>query len=132
MKFATTGSTALTEQRDSITLWAPAVQLVTGSTARSSYDYKVSNISQVEEASEIDQGDTGSEFTALLQDAVVEMPHAGDSHADHHRLTRLRMLRHEFEAACTRGVGGCREQAVGEWFSLTGHAEMDTWIEPLP
>ncbi|WKB50897.1 type VI secretion system Vgr family protein [Eleftheria terrae] len=115
-----------TERRDSITLWASAVQLVPGSTRRSSYDYKVSGISQVEETTVIDQGESGNEFAALLQDAVVEPPHAGDSYADHQRLTRLRMLRHEFEAACTHGSGGNRDQAVGEWNSIAGHPELDT------
>jgi type VI secretion system secreted protein VgrG len=114
-----------TEQRDSITLWAPARQLVSGIVERSTWDYQGPAMHRSSEPGLIDQGGAGNELAAALADSLIEVPHAAEHEADHTRLTRLRMQRHEFEAKCVHGASGVRNLAAGQWNRITGHAELD-------
>jgi len=116
---------AATEQRDAITQWSPARRLVPGRSLRQSWDYRAARMLPAEEASILDQGASGNALARALQDSAIEMPHAGNDLADHARLTRLRMLRHEFEGHCVHGLSGVRDLAAGEWNSVTGHPTLD-------
>jgi len=116
---------AATEERDAVTLLARSRRLVPGRLRRSTWDYREARVRQAEESNVLDQGDAGRSLSALLRDQAIEIPHAGDSWADHDRLTRLRMLRHEAEGDCLYGVSGVRDLAAGEWNRIRDHAELD-------
>jgi uncharacterized protein involved in type VI secretion and phage assembly len=73
----------------------------------------------------LDQGDAGNDLAHLLTDVAIDIPHAGDSWNDHERLTRARMLAHQFEAERYDGVSSVRDLAVGAWITLTGDPELD-------
>lgn len=115
-----------TEPRDTVSLLAPSHTLVSGNVARSSWDHEAARVDVVHEASAIDQGTSGNELAAALVDSRIQLPHAGDTWADHRRLTRIDMTRHEGRAHCLHGVGGVRAQAVGEWNQINGHPLLDT------
>jgi type VI secretion system secreted protein VgrG len=115
-----------TEPRDTISLLVPAHRLVPGAVARSSYDHERAGVDLARECSAVDQGTRGNDLAAALQDARIELPHAGDSWKDHQRLTRLDMQRHESRSACLHGIGGLRTQAAGEWNRFDGHPQLDT------
>lgn len=117
---------AATEARDSITLWSASRQLVPGSVQRASWDYKSATVAQASETSIVDQGEAGNDLAQLLRDAVIDVPHAGDSWADYERVSKARMLAHELRSANVDGVSGVQDLAVGRWFELTGHPEVDT------
>jgi len=117
---------AATEERDSVTLWSAWQQLVSGSVNRASADYKSGKMAKASQTSIVDQGQTGNDLAQLLSDNVIDVPHAGDSWADYDRLTKARMLSHELRAASVDGASGVRDLAVGRWFELTGHPEVDT------
>ncbi|WP_434116055.1 type VI secretion system Vgr family protein [Paraburkholderia caffeinilytica] len=117
---------AATEERDSVTLWSASRELVPGQVRRVSWDYKSGQMAQADETTLIDQGEAGNDLGRLLRDAVIDVPHAGDSWADYHRLGRARILAHEMRAARIDGAGSVRDLAVGHWFGLSDHPELDS------
>jgi hypothetical protein len=117
---------AATEARDSITLWSASRQLVPGNVQRTSWDYKSASVAQASETSIVDQGEAGNDLAQLLRDAVIDVPQAGDSWSDYERVSKARMLAHELRSANVDAVSGVRDLAVGRWFELTGHPEVDT------
>jgi type VI secretion system secreted protein VgrG len=122
-----------TEQRDTITSWSAARRLQPGSASRHSWDYKNPHGPHFMTASArgmADQGAHGNQLAATLDDYLVETPHAGNDVEDHWRLGQVRMNRHEFETKCFHGEGSVRDFCAGEYFSLTGHPEIDA--HPLP
>ncbi len=56
----------VTDARDSITLWSASRQLAPGN---------------------VDQGETGNDLAQVLRDAVIDVPHAGDSWSDYERVS---------------------------------------------
>lgn len=117
-----------TEERDTIVSWCAARRLQPGSTTRHSWDYRNPLGTQFMTSSArsmADQGRSGNELAASLDDYVVEMPHAGNDVEDHWRLGQVRMNRHEFETKCFHGEGTVRDLRAGEYFSLSGHPEID-------
>jgi len=117
------------EERDTIVSWCAARRLQPGSTTRHSWDYRNPLGTQFMTASArsmADQGRSGNQFAASLDDYQVEMPHAGNDVEDHWRLGQVRMNRHEFETKCFHGEGNVRDLRAGEWFTLEGHPEIDT------
>jgi len=114
-----------TEKRDTISLLAPAYTLVSGAVTRSSFDHETAHVDVASEASAIDQGSVGNEIAAALVDARIELPHVGDTWADHQRLTRIDMARHEGRAHCLHGIGGVRAQGLCEWNRIDGHPLLD-------
>jgi type VI secretion system secreted protein VgrG len=116
---------AATEERDSITLWSTTRSLIPGSVKRATPDYKSSTVTQTQQPTVVDQGDAGNDLAQLLSDSVIDAPHAGDSWSDYDRLGKDRMLAHELKAESVDGASGVRDMAVGYWFSLTGHPEVD-------
>jgi type VI secretion system secreted protein VgrG len=122
-----------TEKRDTITSWSGARLLQAGSATRHSWDYKNPLGGQFMTTSTrgmADQGSNGNQLAATLDDYLVEMPHAGNDVEDYWRLGQVRMNRHEFETKCFHGVGTVRDFCAGEYFTLTGHPEIDTHPEP--
>ncbi|KAF1036782.1 MAG: Actin cross-linking toxin VgrG1 [Burkholderia lata] len=114
-----------TEERDAVTLFALHARLVPGATSRPSWDYKKARIDESTVAGSVDQGEAGNDLAKLLTDVAIDIPHAGDSWDDHERLTRSRMLAHQFEAEQYDGASGIRDLAVGTWITLTGDPELD-------
>ena len=116
---------AATEQRDSITLWSTTRSLIPGSVKRATPDYKSGTVTQTQQPTIVDQGDAGNDLAQLLSDSAIDAPHAGDSWSDYDRLGKDRMLAHELKAESVDGASGVRDMAVGCWFTLTGHPEVD-------
>ncbi|WP_332875678.1 type VI secretion system Vgr family protein [Massilia sp. S19_KUP03_FR1] len=117
-----------TEQRDTITSWSAARALQPGSATRHSWDYKNPQAGAFMSASARsmgDQGVRGNELAASLDDYQVDMPHVGVDVDDHWRLGQLRISRHEYLAKCFYGEGSVRDFCAGEYFTLTGHPEID-------
>ncbi|KWF09111.1 type VI secretion system Vgr family protein [Burkholderia pseudomultivorans] len=114
-----------TEERDTVTLFALRQQLAPGKAGRPSWDYKKARIDESVVATSVDQGEAGNDLAQLLTDIAIDIPHAGDSWDDHERLTRARMLAHQFEAERYDGVSGVRDLAVGAWITLAGTPEWD-------
>jgi len=121
------------EERDTISSWCAARRLQAGSTTRHSWDYRNPLGTQFMTATArgmADQGPSGNQLAASLDDYQVEMPHAGNDVEDHWRLGQLRMNRHELDTKCFHGEGNVRDLRAGEWFTLTGHPEIDTHPAP--
>jgi type VI secretion system secreted protein VgrG len=117
------------EKRDTITSWSAARQLQPGSATRHSWDYKNPLGTQFMIASArsmADQGSSGNQLAASLDDYLVEMPHAGNDVEDYWRLGQVRMSRHEFASKCFQGEGSVRDFCAGEYFTLSGHPEIDS------
>jgi type VI secretion system secreted protein VgrG len=122
-----------TEQRDVITSWSAARRLQPGSASRHSWDYKNplgAHFMTTSAKSMADQGSSGNQLAATLDDYLVEMPHAGNDVDDHWRLGQVRMNRHEYESKCFHGAGSVRDFCAGEYFTLSNHPEIDTHPEP--
>jgi type VI secretion system secreted protein VgrG len=118
-----------TEERDTIVSWCAARRLQPGSITRHSWDYRNplgAQFMTTTARSMADQGRSGNELAATLDDYLVEMPHAGNDTEDHWRLGQVRMNRHEFETKCFHGEGTVRDLRAGEYFTLSGHPEIDT------
>lgn len=98
---------------------------MSGGVVRTSWDYKAARPHRSESHLSTDQGESGNDLASGLLDTRIEMPHAGDSWADHDRLTGLRLDRHEFDAICVHGSGSVRELSPGEWNRIDGHPELD-------
>ncbi|VWC41179.1 type IV secretion protein Rhs [Burkholderia lata] len=116
---------AATEERDTVTLFALHQRLTPGQVGRPSWDYKKARIDESMVATSLNQGEAGNDLAQLLTDVAIDIPHAGDSWNDHERLTRARMLAHQFEAERYDGVSSVRDLAVGAWITLTGDPERD-------
>ncbi|WP_423381017.1 type VI secretion system Vgr family protein [Burkholderia sp. LMG 32019] len=114
-----------TEARDTVTLFALHQRLMPGQVGRPSWDYKKARIDESMVATSLNQGDAGNDLAQLLTDVAIDIPHVGDSWDDHERLTRARMLAHQFEAERYDGVSSVRDLAVGAWITLSGDPEWD-------
>ena len=118
--------------RDTVTSWTAARRLQPGLTTRHSWDYKNPGGVQfmtVSSRGMADQGPSGNQLAATLDDYLIEMPHAGNDVEDHWRLGHVRMSRHEFESKCFQGEGSVRDFCAGQYFALEDHPEIDTHPE---
>jgi type VI secretion system secreted protein VgrG len=119
---------AATEERDTITSWSAVRSLQPGSVTRHSWDYRNSqgrDFMMAEASSGVDQGVSGNELAASLDDYQILAPHAGDDNEDLCRLGQLRMNRHDYESKCFHGEGSVRDLCAGEYFTLAEHPEVD-------
>ncbi|WP_133647751.1 type VI secretion system Vgr family protein [Paraburkholderia flava] len=114
-----------TEERDTITLFAITHSLTTGVINRQSWDYKPARMLETQMTTTVDHGESGNDLARILADYVIDVPHAGDSTADLDRIGHDRMLAHEAQAERVDGVSGVRDLAVGTWFQLVNHPEVD-------
>ena len=117
-----------TEQRDTITSWSAVRSLQPGSVGRHSWDYMNSLGTQFmssEAQGLADQGVSGNELAASLDDYRILAPHTGDDSEDLCRLGQLRMARYDLESKCFHGEGSVRDLCSGEYFTLSEHAEVD-------
>ena len=114
-----------TEQRDTVTLFAHAQRLSPGKVRRPSWDYKTARADDASAVTDIEQGESGNDLARLLTDVAIDIPHVGDSWTDHDRITRDRILAHQFEAESYDGISSVRDMPVGHWFTLTGDPELD-------
>jgi len=118
-----------TEQRDTITGWSAVRRLRAGSVSMHSWDYLQPGgtvYMTTQSSSQANQGKRGNQLAAGLGDYHVSAPHLGDSPRDFFELSDTQMAYHEYTAKWFKGEGGVRDLAVGQWFSLKGHAEIDT------
>jgi type VI secretion system secreted protein VgrG len=115
-----------TEQQDTVTAWSPVRTLKPGSVMRQSWDYIQARPMTREVFGRGDQGETGNQFAASLDEYLIDMPHAGDDADDYCKLGELRMQRHEYESKCFYGESSVRTLGVGQWVGLSGHPEIDT------
>ena len=119
---------AATEERDTITSWGAVRTLQPGVVTRHSWDYRYStgpDYMVAQASSGVDQGVSGNELAASLDDYQVLMPHTGHDTDDLCRLGKLHMTRHDYESKCFHGEGSVRDLCAGEYFTLTGHPEVD-------
>jgi type VI secretion system secreted protein VgrG len=117
-----------TEERDTITSWSAVRTLQPGVVTRHSWNYKNSqgrDFTMAEASSGVDQGVSGNELAASLDDYQILMPHAGEDNEDLCRLGQLRMNRHDYESKCFHGEGSVRDLCAGEYFTLAEHSEVD-------
>ena len=118
-----------TEERDTVTAWNAVRRLQPGKSERYSWDDGHPHSPQfmrTQAGSKADQGGNGNRLAASLDDYIVEMPLAGASNDAHRQLGQLAMARHDLETKCFQGESCVRDFCVGQWFSLQGHAEIDT------
>jgi type VI secretion system secreted protein VgrG len=120
---------AATEERDAITLWSPIRELRPARVTRHSWDYQTSQVSAVSLESRHFQGENAFQIAGILDDFLLETPHAGDDSQDHQALEERRMARHDLEAKYFEGEGNVRSFSAGTWFELSGHYEIDTHPE---
>jgi type VI secretion system secreted protein VgrG len=123
---------AATEERDAITYWSAERNLQPGSHSIYSWDYKNPGgapFMTTQSHSQVDQGERGNQLASGLATYYVAAPHLGDSALDLTALGDMQMARYEYVSKSFHGEGGVRDVAVGEWFSLTGHPEVDTHAE---
>jgi type VI secretion system secreted protein VgrG len=119
--------------RDTVSSWTAARRLRPGVATRHSWDYKNPAGDQfmtTTSRGSADQGPSGNQLAATLDDYLVEMPHAGNDVEDHWRLGQVRMSRHAFESKCFHGEGSVRDFCAGQYFTLDGHPEIDTHPAP--
>jgi type VI secretion system secreted protein VgrG len=116
-----------TEERDTITLWSAERMLVPGHTSLHSWDYlnPGKGGSTTSSPLRVNQGKTGNALAANLEQYQVTAPHLGDNRLDLLAISDALVAYHEFVAKCFHGEGAIRDLAVGEWFGLTGHPEID-------
>ena len=122
-----------TEERDTITSWGAVRTLQPGVVTRHSWDYRYStgpDYMMAQASSGVDQGVCGNELAASLDDYQIMMPHAGHDTDDLCRLGKLHMTRHDFESKCFHGEGSVRDLCAGEYFTLSGHPEVDRHPAP--
>jgi len=120
---------AATEERDAITAWSAARTLRPGSISLHSWDYKnpSANVFMHTAAQSYnDQGLQGKGIASSLDDYHVAAPHLGEDLHDLTLLGAARMAHHDYEAKRFHAEGSVRDLAVGEWFTLQGHPEIDT------
>lgn len=123
---------AATEERDAITYWSAERNLQPGRVSVHSPDYKNptgSPLTTAQSLSQVDQGKRGNQLATSLEDYYVAAPHLGDTALDLSALGDVQMARFEYVSKSFHGEGGVRDLAVGEWFSLDGHPEIDTHAE---
>lgn len=119
---------AATEERDTITSWSAVRSLQPGVVTRHSWDYRNPqgrDFMMAEASSRVDQGASGNELAASLDDYQILMPHAGDDNEDLCRLGQVSMNRHDYESKCFHGEGSVRDLCAGEYFTLSEHPEVD-------
>ena len=116
-----------TEERDAITLWSAERTLVPGHTSLHTWDYlnPGKGGSTTSSPLRVNQGKTGNALAANLEQYQVTAPHLGDNRLDLLAISDALVAYHEFVAKCFHGEGTVRDLAVGEWFGLTGHPEID-------
>lgn len=120
---------AATEQRDGVTGWSGMHTLQPGSVTLHTWDYKNPSSRVLMETSvhsKIKHGRQEAGLLANLENYHVAPPHVADTTLDLTALGYARMEHYEYETKSFHGEGGVRDFAVGEWFSLEGHPEIDT------
>jgi len=123
---------AATEERDTINSWCAVRTLQPASVTRFSWDYKNPQSRDFMLATargSADQGESGNEMAASLDDYQVLSPHAGDDYDDLCQLGELAMSRHDLDSKCFHGEGSVRDMCVGEYFTLDGHPEVDGHVD---
>lgn len=118
-----------TEQADTITAWSGVRELGAGMASLYSSDYRQPGdtiVSKAQSTSQADQGPRGNSLAAKLEDYRVAAPHLGENHEDLTDLVDLQVEHHEYATKWFAGEGSVRDMAVGEWFALVGHPEIDT------
>ena len=123
---------AATEQRDAITDWGSVRTLHAGSASLHSWRERnptVGEFMTTRSRSLDNQGTRGNQLAAILDDYHVAAPDLGTTPDDLAELGDVQMAHYQYAAKEFHGEGGVRDFAVGEWFSLVGHPEIDAHPE---
>lgn len=118
-----------TEESDTITHWSGVRSLTAGRAERFSWDYKYpfGRFAMATACrSGAQQGDAGDALAVSLEDFQIAAPHLGDDADDFRRLGELFVGRSELASKCFVAHGTVRAFQAGEYFTLTGHPEIDT------
>lgn len=118
-----------TEERDTVTSWNAVRRLQPGKSERHSWDdgHPLNpHFMNTRAAGMVDQSASGNKLAATLDDYLVHMPQAGAGSDDYRQLGELAMAWHDLETKCFHGEGCVRDFCAGQWFSLQGHAEIDS------
>ena len=118
-----------TEERDTVTAWSAVRRLQPGKSARYSWDDGHPHSPQfmaTQSHGSVDQGSNGNCMAASLDDYLVEPPLAAGSNDELRQLGQLAMARHDMDSKCFQGEGCVRDFCAGQWFSLEGHADIDS------
>ncbi len=118
-----------TEFRDTITQFNGARTLVSGSVNYQQWQPTTAQTQLSNPFSHRNQGDAIDHMSATLEDAILETPANGLDDSTVDRFGLLHIQRHEQQSKCFFGQGNVRDLQVGQWFTLTGHAEIDTHPE---
>lgn len=118
-----------TEERDVVTAWSAVRRLQPGRSERYSWDDGHPHSPQfmaTRSHGGVDQGSNGNCLAASLDDYIVEPPLAAGSNDELRQLGQLAMARHDMDSKCFQGEGCVRDFCAGQWFSLEGHADIDS------
>lgn len=118
-----------TEERDTIMAFGGTRTLRPGRVTRHSWDYanpRGTGFMSATVESTANQGIKGDKLTATLDHYLTEAPHVRDTYDDLHGLARQAMARSDFEAKCFYAESSVRDCTAGEYFSLSGHPEIDS------
>ncbi len=118
-----------TELRDTITQFNGSRTLVSGSVNYQQWQPATAQIQTANIYNHRDQGDSIQHLNATLEDAVLGSPATGLDPSTVDRFGLLHIQRHEQQSKCFFGQGNVRNLQVGQWFTLTGHAEIDSHPE---
>ncbi|UTH75188.1 type VI secretion system Vgr family protein [Chromobacterium sp. IIBBL 290-4] len=115
-----------TEDEDGLTEWQAARQIVPGSVALASYDYKPVSTQRSEDGSRIEQGQAGQSLqSSLTHYDAPGLYYAGDDE-QLGRYAQLRQQAHDLQAKSFRASGTVRGLQPGEWFRLDDHPAHET------
>lgn len=118
-----------TEEADTITAWSGVRELGAGAVSLYSWDYRRpgdQGFLTEQATSRVNQGVSGNHLAAGLEDYQVAAPHVADNLEDMARLAATQIEQHDYAGKWFAGEGSVRDLAVGEWFTLAGHPEIDT------
>ncbi len=111
--------------RDGITHMSMGRQLVPGSIRRASWNADQARVDQIQDATNLNQGDAGNDLARLLSDVRLDPLHMAESWADYDRRGRGIVDAHGAASVRTNGASGVRDLRVGGWVEVSGHPELD-------
>jgi len=123
---------AATEEADSVTSWSAIRRVSASESMVLSWDYREPRNQQFmtsRNRSSQELGSSAQMLCATIKDVQIASPHVADDYDDLCQIGELLMRRNDAESKCFEGQGGVRAFRAGEYFSLAGHAEIDTHPE---
>jgi type VI secretion system secreted protein VgrG len=110
-----------TEDDDTITDWQGARQLISGSTALASFDYKTVARHDGHTDTDITQGEAGDALASTLEHYAPQTLYYGADPDEMARYATLRQQAADLTAKTFQGEGTVRSLMAGTWFALRDH-----------